>query len=123
MQTILIVDDEYTIAETLSEILAYEGFETRASPNGQLGLEALEAKRPALVLLDYMMPVMDGMKMLQAMKADPRWATIPVILMTAAPPRAFQAFDPTWDALLRKPFEADHLMKVIREVLARSGQP
>ena len=123
MQTILIVDDEHSIAETLSEILAYEGFEPRAAPNGQLGLEALETRRPDLVLLDYMMPVMDGMKMIQAMKADPRWAGIPVILMTAAPPRVLQAFGATWDMLLRKPFEAEHLMKVIREVLARKGQP
>jgi CheY-like chemotaxis protein len=123
MQTILIVDDEYTIAETLSEILAYEGFEPRTAANGQLGLESMEAKRPDLVLLDYMMPVMDGMKMIRAMKADPRWARIPVILMTAAPPKALQAFAATWDALLRKPFDADHMMKVIRDVLARSSQP
>ncbi len=119
MQTILIVDDEYTIAETLSEILAFEGFQTRAAPNGRAGLASVEEVRPDLILLDYMMPVMDGLKMLAELKREPRFASIPVILITAAPPRSSPPGAPRWDALLRKPFEVDVLVKTVREVLSR----
>ena len=119
MAKILIVDDEYTIAETLSEILAYEGFEPSAASNGELGLAALEKSRPDLLLVDYMMPVMDGVKMLRAMRAEPRWARLPAIMMTAAPARALADHATLWDAFLRKPFEADQMVKLVREVLAR----
>jgi two-component system response regulator VicR len=115
MTRILIVDDEFSVADTLAEFLAWEGYATTTAANGKLALEAIARQRPQLVLLDYMMPVMDGMQTLTAIRADPALKGIPVILMTAAP--AGLTDTATYDALLVKPFDAARLMKIIRKLI------
>jgi DNA-binding response OmpR family regulator len=119
MQTILIVDDEYTITETLSDILNFEGFQSITAANGELGLRAAVEKHPDLIVLDFMMPVMDGLKMLKLLRDDERLSRIPVVLMTAAPPRALNGAEARWDALLRKPFNVDEFVGTIRTVLGK----
>jgi CheY-like chemotaxis protein len=116
MKTILIVDDEFSIVETLSEILAFAGYAAVSAPNGRAGLEAARAHRPAVILLDYMMPVMDGLQMLARLRADPDLREIPVVMMTAAP---LGIPDPTrrWDALLIKPFDAPRLTGTIDRLI------
>jgi two-component system response regulator VicR len=116
MTRILIVDDEFSVADTLAEYLAWEGYTTTTAANGKLALAAIARERPQLVLLDYMMPVMDGMQMLATLRADPALKDLPVILMTAAP--SGLTSDPApYDALLVKPFDAARLLKTIRKVL------
>ena len=114
---VLVVDDEFSIVESLREILLWEGYEVDTAPNGRLALEAVARSRPSLILLDVMMPVMDGPTMLRALRANADTADIPVVLMSAAPLRS------TPDALgyqaaLRKPFEALALLKTIRALVA-----
>jgi CheY-like chemotaxis protein len=117
MKKILVVDDEFAIAETLREILSWEGFDVTIASNGEQGLERMRAASPDLVIVDYMMPVMDGVHMLRAMKADEALRGIPTIMMTAA------LSDPTPDgpapylALLRKPFDVAILTRTVRRVL------
>jgi CheY-like chemotaxis protein len=117
--TILIVDDELSIAETLGEILAWEGYAVQMAPNGRAALSELERNVPGLVLLDYMMPVMDGLELLQIMRQRPELARVPVILMTAAR-LALPSEQQKFDALLRKPFEIDSVLRLVRGLLARS---
>ena len=81
----MIVDDEFGLAELIAEVLAERGYATAIAINGELGLALLRERRPALVLLDLMMPVLDGREMLSAMRSDPELATIPVVIMTALP--------------------------------------
>jgi CheY-like chemotaxis protein len=117
MKTILIVDDEFSIVETLVEILNFAGYGTATAANGRAGLEAARASRPALILLDYMMPVMDGLQMLARLRADPDLKEVPVVMMTAAPlgiPDAGRR----WNALLIKPFDSDRLMRTVQRLLS-----
>ncbi|WP_373044572.1 response regulator [Vulgatibacter sp.] len=116
--TVLVVDDEFTIVETLAEILSWEGYRVVTAPNGREGLAALEKDVPDLVLLDMMMPVMDGLQMLEEMRRRPEVRHVPVVLMTAAPmqlPRGEQLYD----ALLLKPFGLDALTRTLGKVLGR----
>ena len=127
MTLVLLVDDELSIVETLGEILAWAGYEVATASNGKEGLDELE-KRPALVLLDYMLPVMDGLQMLRAMRSDTRYRRIPVILMSAAGLEAVRQAAgiagrkrAPWDAFVSKPFDPDSLLATMKGVLRRRG--
>ncbi len=114
--TILIVDDEFSIVETLAEILIWEGYGVRMAANGRLALEELERELPSLLLTDYMMPVMDGLQVLEAVRSNANWKHLPVILMTAAR-MAVPAHERQYDALLRKPFEIDAVLRLVGALL------
>ncbi len=120
-RSILIVDDEFGLADILCDVLVEAGFTASIAINGQMALERMLTERPDLVLLDLMMPILDGTGTLQAMKQDPRLAGIPVIVMTAVaeavPPR-----DLGWQIVLLKPFSADRLLAAIDEVLGPRTQ-
>ncbi|MCU1278710.1 MAG: spo0F3 [bacterium] len=116
-ELILIVDDEHAIVETLAEVLRWEGYEALCAPNGQVALEMMAARRPSLVLLDFMMPVLDGRQTLAAMRCDVSLAMVPVIMMSAAAAVPAVA-GADWQHYLRKPFRAPALMTVVRALLA-----
>ncbi len=80
---ILIVEDDEELAPILIEALDDEGYTAEAAHNGVDGLEKVRRERPALILLDLMMPVMDGWQMHAELKRDPALATIPVVVMSA----------------------------------------
>jgi DNA-binding response OmpR family regulator len=82
-QTVLVVDDEPDILEVVSRRLKAEGFQVLTAKNGAEAVEAAKAHHPGTVLLDIMMPVMDGYQALKALKADPATADIPVIMLSA----------------------------------------
>ena len=110
---ILLVDDEFSIVEALTDILQWEGYSVVTAANGQLALDELKRGQVSLVLLDYMMPVMDGLQALDKIRAEPAWRGIPIVMMTAASlPREAAG----WDALLQKPFEANALFSVVRRL-------
>lgn len=79
---ILVVDDHAVTREPLAKLLRYEGFETASAANGVEALDAVATVRPDLVLLDVMMPKMNGVDFLQNLRADERWKSIPVIALT-----------------------------------------
>jgi CheY-like chemotaxis protein len=121
-KTILLVDDELAIVETLSEVLAWEGFRVAMASNGKEGLAQLSRARPDLVLVDYMMPIVDGVQMIRAMKEDPDLARIPIVMMTAAPmavPEDIRRSIP----LLVKPFGIAPLQRAIQSALAARKAP
>jgi circadian clock protein KaiC len=111
---IVIVDDEFGLAELIAEVLAERGYATAIAINGELGLALLRERRPALVLLDLMMPVLDGSEMLKAMRADPELATVPVVVMTALPEAVPPKDEAAFEAVLQKPFTPDRLFEVVR---------
>ncbi|HYR20053.1 MAG TPA: response regulator [Myxococcales bacterium] len=112
-KSILLVDDEFSIVDALAEMLRWEGYSVLTARNGQRGLDELERGEISLVLLDYMMPVMDGLTTLERIRAEPAWQAIPVVLMTAA---SLPAGASGWDALLRKPFEAGALFSLVHRL-------
>ncbi len=80
---VLIVDDDENTLEILRRWLAKEGYTTVSAADGQQCLDALAKEEFDIVLLDVMMPGVDGMQVCERMRANPEWRTIPVILLTA----------------------------------------
>ncbi len=113
---ILLVEDDSGIRESVAEVLELEGYQVSAVANGSDALEWLAREVPPDVLLvDLVMPVMSGGELLARVKADPRLAAVPAILMTAAIPSP-QSPIPAADATLPKPFELDTLLEVVGRV-------
>ena len=80
---VLVVDDDEDNIRIVSTILLARGYEVRLARDGRGAVESIRQQRPDLVLLDVMMPGMDGMQVLDAIRADPRMTSLPVILVTA----------------------------------------
>ena len=80
---VLVVEDESSIAEVLEYNLRREGFEVRIAERGDLALKAVGVRRPDLVLLDLMLPGIDGLEVLRQLRADTTTRSLPVIVLTA----------------------------------------
>jgi len=113
---ILIVDDEFGIADIVAEILTEHGYTASIAINGKLALASMAANRPDLVLLDVMMPVLDGLGTLTAMRGDPALSDIPVIMMTALP-EALPKDRSLYQATLLKPFTEEQLFAWMEKLL------
>src|SRR5436190_20549175 len=83
MHTILIVDDTDSARELLARLLRKQGYQTVCAADGLEALAAVESHRPDLILLDIMMPVMDGVEFLRHLRHDPQRSGLPVIAVTA----------------------------------------
>lgn len=117
--TVLIVDDEFGLAEISADLLAEDGFEVAIAINGKLALASLAARRADLVITDLMMPVMDGLELIRRMRAEPALAAIPIALMTALPEALSEPV--AYDALLVKPFSMTELLDTARRLTGRHG--
>lgn len=117
MRLILVIDDEITIVEMLSAFLEGEGLQVMTASNGQEGLERLANARPAVVVSDVMMPVLDGWELCRRMQGDPRYQSIPLVLMSALR-TAPSLTGCHYAALLRKPFELDEMLQTIIHLLS-----
>lgn len=82
MMKILIVDDEPIVQKVLSEALRAEGFETISALDGEKGLSIAFSQKPDLILLDIIMPKMDGISVLKKLKESPRTKEIPIVVLT-----------------------------------------
>jgi CheY-like chemotaxis protein len=117
MTRLLIVDDELSILEALQDVLSLEGYEVVTAYNGAEGLKRMSEAPPDLVLLDLMMPVMDGWELLRRMREDARLRAVPVVIMSAG--RIGEEVRDAACATLPKPFDLDDLL----ETLAAQMQP
>ncbi|MBY0298541.1 MAG: response regulator [Methylobacterium sp.] len=104
MATVLIVDDEFGIAELLESVLTDEGHTVFTAANGRHGLQRMAEAAPHLIVLDFMMPVMDGPTMLRALQAEEATRDIPVVMMSSMPEEAVRARCDGYAVFLRKPF-------------------
>jgi DNA-binding response OmpR family regulator len=80
---VLVVDDEPMVRETLNQVLSNEGYVVDLAVDGETALERVHATRPDVILLDLMMPGMNGRQFLQALRDEPAYASVPVMIMTA----------------------------------------
>jgi CheY-like chemotaxis protein len=117
MKTIVIVDDEFGLADVLAATLSEVGFRVHTAANGIQGLEVMSEHPPGLVILDFMMPLLDGPGVLRAMRTDPRLASVPVVMIRAMPESAVRARCSGYVAFLRKPFEFDVVLDAVRRAL------
>lgn len=124
MQTVLIIDDEFGIAESLRALLEDEGFRVFCASNGKVGLAKLDEAVPDVIVLDFMMPVMDGYGFLQALRAQPVWSKVPVVMMSAVPEAAVRAHcGDTFQGFLRKPFSINDVLRLLRQVASKPKPP
>lgn len=109
---ILIVEDDFGIRETLADLLESFGYEVASAQNGYEGWKELEHLVPDLIISDVMMPVMDGIKLLELTKTSTDYCTIPFIMLTARVDDELknQSFNIGADAYITKPFDTDHLL-------------
>jgi DNA-binding response OmpR family regulator len=113
MKTIVIIDDEFGLADVLEATLSDSGYRVVTASNGEQGMQAMAEHPPDLVLLDYMMPLLDGPGVLRAMRVQPRLAAVPVIMMSAMPESVVSSRCSGYSAFLRKPFGFEPLHAAI----------
>ncbi|MFS8532628.1 response regulator [Sphaerobacter thermophilus] len=107
---ILIVDDDPAIRTLLDELLREEGYSTVLACDGQSAIEQARATQPHLILMDLMLPVLDGATAIRVLKSDPRTNQIRIIAMSAGHNLRLQADDLPADGVLSKPFDLDALL-------------
>jgi CheY-like chemotaxis protein len=115
--TVLVVDDEFGIAELFEAVLTDEGYKVLTAINGRHGLETLAQQPANLIFLDYMMPVMTGAAMLAAMAADPLLQRIPVVLMSSMPEAQVALRCSGYARFLRKPFQLAQVITLTKQLL------
>jgi CheY-like chemotaxis protein len=119
---VLIVEDDADLSEMMAELLTIEGFEARTAANGREALDYLHRHaKPDLILLDLMMPEMDGWEFRRRQKADPALAALPVIVLSALDPA--RAADVRADAVLKKPLDFDRLLELVRHYCDGHSRP
>jgi CheY-like chemotaxis protein len=109
---ILVIEDDDSIRDALEELFSSEGFSVAVAENGRTGLTALAEAKPCLVLLDLMMPVLDGRGFLTALEGipDQKLAATPVVLITAAGEKG--AAGCKVSEVLTKPIDIEKLLAV-----------
>lgn len=117
MAVVLVVDDEFGIAEILQAVLEDEGHLVQTAINGSVALERMAQQRPDLVITDYMMPVMDGLALMKRMAATPHLESIPIILMSSLPAESVQSADGQSVAFIRKPFRIHEVVALVASIL------
>jgi CheY-like chemotaxis protein len=110
VKRVLIVEDERDLLDSLQEFFEDEGFTVQTATNGAEALSLLDAEElPSVVLLDLMMPVLDGNELYARMRAEPRLASIPVIVSTSDPSRA-----PSGVLIMKKPVNLGSLLGAVQ---------
>lgn len=115
---ILIVDDEVDVTGIFSLLLDMHGYEVTCATNGEEGLASAREAPPDLIITDFMMPVMDGLDMSRALRADPATAGIPIVLMSGAPGKVAEG-GVQFAAILNKPVLFERLLNTITASLPR----
>jgi two-component system phosphate regulon response regulator PhoB len=121
--TILVIDDEKDLIELVRYNLEKDGFDVIAATDGQSGLEVVKKHRPDLVVLDLMMPGIDGLQICQQLRADPRSGRIPLIMLTAKATEADRivGLELGADDYITKPFSPREVLARVKAVLRRSS--
>ena len=119
---VLIVDDDATMVALLATLLEIDGFEAQETLSGEEALRAIREDPPDLVLLDIMMPEMDGFEVLAILRDHPSTEKLPVVMLTARTDDKdiFQGWRRGADEYITKPFNPRELIDTIRVVLSRS---
>lgn len=120
---ILLVDDEPSIIKMVGKRLEVEGFEVVVAMDGQEGLAKAQSEHPELIILDLMLPKLNGYEVCTMLKQDTRYQQIPIVLFTAKTQEKDEALGMECGAngYLRKPFRAQELLATIRGLLASSS--
>jgi putative two-component system response regulator len=118
---ILAVDDDPAILDVVAQVLVEEGYDVLTASSGRLAVELAREHLPRLILLDLMMPEMNGWQVVAALQASPLTRAIPILLLSARRDTELMANALGVSAYLEKPFDLDELLARVRRILALSG--
>jgi CheY-like chemotaxis protein len=119
-KVVLVVEDDHDIRDAITEFLTESGFTIRSAENGSMALEVLRSGfRPDLILLDLMMPVMDGFAFRAEQLADPEIAAIPVVVMSADGNISQKQSKILAVDYLKKPLDIYHLVASLNKQLEK----
>ena len=122
--TVLVVDDDPVIVNLLQVNFEIEGYDVLAATGGEAGLAQARLGHPDVIVLDVMMPGIDGLEVARRLRADPETASIPIILLSAkAQTTDIQAGLSVADEYVTKPFEPLELLERVNSVVSRAGGP
>jgi two-component system, OmpR family, response regulator MprA len=118
---VLVIDDEESIIDLISLGLKYEGFEVVAASDGEEGVAAAQRTNPVIIILDWILPDMDGLEVCRRLRANPTTLDIPILLLTAKDEVAsrVEGLNTGADDYLTKPFSFEELVARIRAILRR----
>ena len=118
--TVLVVDDDTSILDTVTAILSGEGYDVVSAATGQEALDAVAHKQPLLILLDMRMPIMDGWAVARALRAQGN--SVPIVVMTAAESAKRWADEVGAEGYLAKPFGLDELLSIVERFRGPEGR-
>jgi DNA-binding response OmpR family regulator len=117
---ILVIDDDPMVRDTLGQLLADEGYVVDAAIDGMDALDRLRSARPDAILLDLMMPGMNGRQFLSALRTEPSYASVPVLIMTAVHGLNVNLSAIGASEVVEKPFDPDELLNKVALAVYRS---
>lgn len=123
-KTIMIVDDELNILVPLQFLLEQNGFQVVLAQSGRDALQALEKSKPDLILLDIMLPDLDGYEIFQMIRANPAWDDVKVIFLTAKNRDGdiAKGLNLGVDAYVTKPFSNAELLAAVNDLIGAAAQ-
>src|SRR6266550_5403636 len=118
---VLVIDDEESIVDLIKLGLKYEGFEVVAASDGEEGIAAAQRTNPVFIILDWMLPDMDGLEVCRLLRSNPTTLDIPILLLTAKDEvgSRVEGLNTGADDYLTKPFSFEELVARIRAILRR----
>ncbi len=118
MALIAVVDDEFLLADLLAGLLVGEGHEVMTAPHGRAALQMIRERKPALVITDFMMPLMTGLELAHALQADAELKDIPVILVSGAQgASAREHHADLFAAIFDKPYDRKAMVEAVADLL------
>jgi DNA-binding response OmpR family regulator len=116
---ILVIDDEPEITDIIETFLENAGYQVKSENSSVIGIERAKTFLPDLILLDIMMPFMDGYQVCRELKKSPETSKIPVVFLTGKDARTDEgrSFDAGGDLFIKKPFSCERLLEIVKVVL------
>jgi CheY-like chemotaxis protein len=122
-ELILVIDDSPTITKVVQVVLTKAGYQVQTAADGEAGLEAVRAQRPHMILLDFVMPRMNGYQLCRELSADPALRDIPVVLMSAKGDQIGERFVKVMGIVdyITKPFSPEAITAVVQHTIGKYG--
>src|SRR6185436_16066467 len=120
-ERVLVIDDSPTITKVVQLVLTKAGYDVHTAPDGEAGLAAIRAQRPDVILLDFVMPKMNGYQFCRELTADPKLRDIPVVLMSAKEDQVGERFVKVMGIVdyITKPFSPEAITAVVQHTIGK----
>jgi len=121
MKRILVIDDDVDLSDTIKSVFGYKGYQVLLSHKAQEGIETAKQHKPDLIIMDIMLPEMNGAEAVKALRTEPGLKETPVIFLTGLVSKADHLdglqIDGQHYQTLAKPFENERLLEVVKSIL------